>query len=160
MGLLVGPAGRTSWTNQLDGPAGRTSWMDQLERPAGQTSSFYLKPWPVCIFKDFPFSLYVVAASESDEGLVYFGCIFLGCLSKLSILVHQKLGRISGEVYQCHQMQSSYWRLATLNFFDTAYTHSHGQSHLIGATLLHKDTFGQLNFYRWIKWSIAWALKW
>ena len=57
MGLLVGPAGRTSETDQLDGPAGRTS-------------SFYLKPWPVRIFEDFPFSLYIVAASESDEGLV------------------------------------------------------------------------------------------
>ena len=29
MGLLVGPARRTSWTDQLDGPAGRTSWTDQ-----------------------------------------------------------------------------------------------------------------------------------
>ena len=46
--------------------------MDQLDRPAGQTSSFYLKPWPVCIFEDFPFRLYIVAASESDEGLVFF----------------------------------------------------------------------------------------
>ena len=65
------PAGRTSWTDQLDGPAGRTSWTDQLDGPAGQTSSFYLKPWPVRIFEDFPFSLYIVAASESDEGLVF-----------------------------------------------------------------------------------------
>ena len=32
---------------------------------------FYLKPWPVSIFEDFPFSLYNVAASESDEGLVF-----------------------------------------------------------------------------------------
>ena len=39
--------------DQLDGPAGRTSWTDQ----------FFL-------FEDFPFSLYIVAASESDEGLV------------------------------------------------------------------------------------------
>ena len=53
MGLLVTPAGQTSWT-------------DQVDRPAGRTSSFYLKPWPV------PFSLNIVAASESDEGLVYF----------------------------------------------------------------------------------------
>ena len=68
---LDGPAGRTSWTDQLDRPAGRTSWTDQLDRPAGRTSSFYLKPWPVCIFEDFPFSLYIVAASESDEGLVF-----------------------------------------------------------------------------------------
>ena len=70
MGLLVRPAGRTSWKDQLYRPAGRTSWTDQLDRSAGQTSSFYLKPWPVRIFEDFPFSLYIVAASESDEGLV------------------------------------------------------------------------------------------
>ena len=43
---------------------------DQLDRPSGRTSYFYLKPWPVRIFKDFPLSLYIVAASESDEGLV------------------------------------------------------------------------------------------
>ena len=55
----------------LDGPAGRTSWTNHLYGPAGQTSSFYLKPWPVRIFEDFPFSLYIVAASESDEGLVF-----------------------------------------------------------------------------------------
>ena len=29
--------------------------------------------WPVRIFKDFPISLYIVAASESDECLVYLG---------------------------------------------------------------------------------------
>ena len=52
----------TSWMDQLDGPAGQTSWTDQF---------FYLKSWPVCIFEDFPFSLYIVAASESDEGLVF-----------------------------------------------------------------------------------------
>ena len=39
--------------------------VDKLDRPA-----FYLKPWPVCIFEDFPLILYIVAASESDEGLV------------------------------------------------------------------------------------------
>ena len=66
-----GSASRTSWMDQLDGPAGRTSWTDQLDGPAGQTSSFDLKPWPVRIFVDFPFSLYIVAAFESDEGLVY-----------------------------------------------------------------------------------------
>ena len=70
MGLLVRPAGRTSWTDQLNRPAEGTSWIDQLDRPAGRTSSFYLKPWPVRIFENFPFSLYIVAASESDEGLV------------------------------------------------------------------------------------------
>ena len=73
MGLLVRPAGGTSWIDQLDGPAGQTSWTDQLDGPAGWTSwtdQFYLKPWPVRIFKDFPFSLYIVADSETDEGLV------------------------------------------------------------------------------------------
>ena len=58
---LNGPAWLTSWTDQLNGLAGQTSWM---------TSSFYLKLWPVRIFEDFPFSLYIVTASESDEGLV------------------------------------------------------------------------------------------
>ena len=56
---------------KTDGPAGQTSWTNQLDGPAGQTSSFYLKPWPVRIFEDYPFSLYIVAASESDEGLVF-----------------------------------------------------------------------------------------
>ena len=36
----------------------------------------YLKTWPVCIFKDFPFSLYIVAASESNEGLVLGYLVF------------------------------------------------------------------------------------
>ena len=44
--------------------------MDQLDGPAGWTSSLYLKPWPVRIFKDWPFSLYIVTASESDVGFV------------------------------------------------------------------------------------------
>ena len=99
MDQLDGPAGRTSQTDQLDRPTGRTSWTNQLNRPAertsqtylldrsaGRTSSFYLKPWPVRIFEDFPFSLYIVAASESDEGLVFiiFGNIFLlQCLDHL-----------------------------------------------------------------------------
>ena len=73
---LDGPAGQTSWTDQLDGPAGQTSWKDQLEGPAGQASSFYLKPWPVRIFRDFPFSLYIVVASESDKGLVFLSLLF------------------------------------------------------------------------------------
>ena len=34
------------------------------------TTSFYLKPWPVRLFEDWHLSLYIVAASESDEGLV------------------------------------------------------------------------------------------
>ena len=38
MDLLVRPAGRTSWTVQLNRPAERTSWTDQLDIPAGQTS--------------------------------------------------------------------------------------------------------------------------
>ena len=49
----------------MDRPAERTSWTDQLD------GSLYLKPWPVRIFEDSPFSLYIVAASESDEGLVF-----------------------------------------------------------------------------------------
>ena len=62
---------QTSWMYQPDGPAGHTSWTNQLDGPAGQTSSFYMKPWPVRIFEDFPLSLYSVAASESDESLVF-----------------------------------------------------------------------------------------
>ena len=57
---LDGPAGWSSWTDQLDGPAGQTRWTDQLNRPAER------------IFEDFRFSLYTVAASESNEGLVFF----------------------------------------------------------------------------------------
>ena len=61
--------------DKLDGPAGWTSWIDQLDRPAGQTSRtdkfFLFEAWPVRIFKDFPFSLYIVEASEYDEGLVF-----------------------------------------------------------------------------------------
>ena len=49
-------------------PFGSTTGL--LVRLTGQTSSLYLKPWPVCLFKDWPFSLHVVAASESDRGLV------------------------------------------------------------------------------------------
>ena len=53
----------------VDGSASRTSWIDQLDGPAGTTS------WPVPIFEDLPFSLYIVAASESDKGLVYLQVI-------------------------------------------------------------------------------------
>jgi len=49
MQCVNGSASWTSWTDKLDGPAGRISWTDQLDGLAGQTSSFYLKPWPVCI---------------------------------------------------------------------------------------------------------------
>ena len=38
MGLLVRPAGRTSWTDQLNRSLERTSWTDQLDRPAEWTS--------------------------------------------------------------------------------------------------------------------------
>ena len=81
-------------SDQLDGPARRTSWTDQLDRPAGRTSSLYLKPWPVRIFKDFPFSLYNVAASESDEGLVLNKLayiIFKWLFNKDSFLLHSGL---------------------------------------------------------------------
>ena len=53
--------------------------MGLLFRPAWWTSFLYLKPWPVCTFKDWPFRLYVVAASKSNEGsvllevLIHFG---------------------------------------------------------------------------------------
>ena len=50
----------------INGSAGRTSWTDQLDVP------FFvcLKPWPIRIFKEFSFSLYIVAASESNEVLL------------------------------------------------------------------------------------------
>ena len=69
---MDGPAGWISWTDQLNGPAGWTNWTDQLGGPAGWTRSFYLKLWPGRISEDLCFSLYIVAASESDEGLVFF----------------------------------------------------------------------------------------
>ena len=68
---LDGSAIWISWTDKLDRPAGQTSWTDQLDGPAGRTSSLYLKSWPVRIFEDWPFSLYIVAASKSNEGLVF-----------------------------------------------------------------------------------------
>ena len=71
MDQLHGSAGRISWTDQMDRPAGWTSCTDQLDRPAGRTSSLCLKPWPIRIFEDWPFSLYIVAASESNEGLFF-----------------------------------------------------------------------------------------
>ena len=74
MGLLIRPAGWTSWTDQLDGSAGQTSWTDQLDRPAGLISwmdQFVLfEALASSLIRRFPFSLYIVAASESDEGLV------------------------------------------------------------------------------------------
>ena len=41
-------------------------------RSAGRISYLYLKPWPVRLFKDWPFSFYIVAAFKSDEGLVFY----------------------------------------------------------------------------------------
>ena len=70
------PAGQTSSTDQLDGPAGRISWTEQMDESAGRNRSLYLKPWPVRIFEDWPFSLYIIAASESDEGLVLNQTLF------------------------------------------------------------------------------------
>ena len=59
-----------------DKPARWISYSDQLVGSAG-----HLKPKPVRIFEDSPVSLYIVAASESDEGLVgmmiHFQCIFI-----------------------------------------------------------------------------------
>ena len=69
---------QTSWTNSQDGPARQTSWTDQLGEPVGRTSSKFLKPWPVCIFEDWRFSLYIVAAFESDKDPIYiFSSFFL-----------------------------------------------------------------------------------
>ena len=72
---LDGPAGRTSWTDLLDGPAGRTSWTDQLDGPAGQTSwtdqFFLFEALASLLIRRFSLSLYIVAASESDEGLLF-----------------------------------------------------------------------------------------
>ena len=62
-------------TDQLDGSARRIRDMEQLEGPDGQTSDLFLRFWPVCIFENQPFSLYIVAASESYEGLVVFGTL-------------------------------------------------------------------------------------
>ena len=74
-------ASKTSWTDQLDGSAGQTSWTDQLDRPAGQTSwtdQFVLfEALASSLIQRFPFSLHIVAASESDEGLVYLQAIRL-----------------------------------------------------------------------------------
>ena len=56
--------------------------MDLLSRSTGQTSSLYLKPWQVYIFEDWPFSLYIVAASESDEGLILFRWLPTSCNSQ------------------------------------------------------------------------------
>ena len=43
----------------------------------------YLKPWPVRIFEDWPFSSYIVAASESDEGLVMHNTVDIRDYGKL-----------------------------------------------------------------------------
>ena len=63
-------ARQISYMDQLHGSARWISWTDQLDGPAGWTSSLFLKPWPVCIFEDWLFSLYIVALFESDESFV------------------------------------------------------------------------------------------
>ena len=77
---LDGPAGQTCCSDQLDGPAGRTSWTNQLDEPAGRTSwtdqFFLFEALASSHIRRFPFSLYIVAASESDEGLVWLGLCF------------------------------------------------------------------------------------
>ena len=55
----------------------KISWTDQLDESAGLTSSLYLKPWLARIFEDWPFSLYIVAAFECDEGLVSYPISFI-----------------------------------------------------------------------------------
>ena len=61
MDKLDEPAGQTSWTDQLDGPAGQTTWTDQF---------FLFEALTSLLIQRFSFSLYIVAASESDKGLV------------------------------------------------------------------------------------------
>ena len=61
---------RASKTNKVDRAASRITYTGLLDRPAGRTNSIYLKPWPVCIFEDWLFSLFIVTYSESNEGLV------------------------------------------------------------------------------------------
>ena len=48
--------------DQLDGPAGQTSWTNQF---------FLFEALASLHIRRFPFSLCIVAASESDEGLVF-----------------------------------------------------------------------------------------
>ena len=44
-----------------------------IGHPTAQTPmSVYLKPWPVCLFEDLPFSLHIVTASKSDKGILLF----------------------------------------------------------------------------------------
>ena len=109
------------WTDQLDRPSGQTSWTDQLDRSAGQTSSFYLKPWPVRIFEDFPFSLYIVAASESDEGLVLHSEKFTTFLSYFEqlwmMLEHFKWTwlQLYWKHAHSHDVKTS-WNIVQINF--------------------------------------------
>ena len=43
-----------------------------VEGPSRMTSSLFLKLWQAPTFKDWRISLYIVANSESNEGLVMF----------------------------------------------------------------------------------------
>jgi len=105
---LDGSAGRISWTDQLDGSAGwsagQISWTDQLDGSAGRISSLYLKPWPVRIFEDSLFSLYIVAASESDEGLVYLSITCSEFFRELSFFFktwnHEQ---VFNKLWKCHE---------------------------------------------------------
>ena len=63
MQYVNGLAGLTSWTDQLDRPAGQTSWTDLF---------FLFEALASSHIRRFSFSLYFVAASESEEGLVFF----------------------------------------------------------------------------------------
>ena len=70
--------------------------MGLLERPAERTSSLHLKPWTVCIFKNWPFSFYIVTASESNEGLVIFRSVYIVKLQAKSLDLELTL------FYPCH----------------------------------------------------------
>ena len=56
-----------------------------------------MKPWSVRIFEDFPLSFYIVAASESDEGLVL---LFLTEASHIRYQVSDTNYLISSIMYQ------------------------------------------------------------
>ena len=94
--FLYRPAGRTSWMDQMDWPVGRTSWTDQMDGPAEWTSSLYLKPWPVCIFEDWCFS--IVAATESDKGLVFLWLPWFNHSHRVTLWMGEKFAKGGGRI--------------------------------------------------------------
>ena len=102
-------------SDQLNEPAGRTSQTDQLDRPAGRISSFYLKPWPVRIFKDFPFCVYIVAASESDEGLVSIKKLFWGGIVLICLMPNNPNSKKGSHPYFFDRSSSQYRNVSLRN---------------------------------------------